>query len=241
MVLTSAKSTILDILYFRHNIKGLRGHFRTSANFRRHFRKNDLRHEINDLARHFRTSAELPPNFRKRTICLKPCFWLAHALKWYTTVSRQSAPATPQEGAEREGITTMLTTTLNEIRSHGPCKDGWEKLLKHLGKTAGDDEALPLATILTSNDLDDALWVFRRTHPSARNAYDEAIASAWNAFNEACATAQKVYEDAIAPARKARDEAIASAWKVYEEACAPARKVYDEARAAIFLRIVSET
>jgi len=27
-----------------------------------------------------------------------------------------------------------MKTTLNKIRSHYPCKDGWEKLLKHLGK-----------------------------------------------------------------------------------------------------------
>jgi vacuolar-type H+-ATPase subunit H len=144
----------------------------------------------------------------------------------------------------------MLTTTLNEIRSHGPCKDGWEKLLKHLGKTAGDDEALPLATILTSNDLDDALWVFRRTHPSARNAYkeavtparkvyDEAIASACKAYDEAIASARKVYEDAIASAWKVYEDAIAPAWNACKEACASARKAYNEARAAIFLRIVS--
>lgn len=30
---------------------------------------------------------------------------------------------------------TMITITLNQIRKHGPCEDGWRKLLKHLGKT----------------------------------------------------------------------------------------------------------
>ena len=54
-----------------------------------------------------------------------------------------------------------ITTTLTRIRAHGPCKDGWEKLLKHLGKTRADDEPLPYATILKSNGLDDALWCCR--------------------------------------------------------------------------------
>lgn len=53
---------------------------------------------------------------------------------------------------------TPWTTTLNAIRKHSPCKDGWEKLLKHLGKTKADDEPVTLLTILDSNGLDDALW-----------------------------------------------------------------------------------
>ena len=55
----------------------------------------------------------------------------------------------------------MSTTTLNAIRAHGPCADGWRKLLTHLGKTAADDEPLSLLTILDSNGLDDALWCLR--------------------------------------------------------------------------------
>ena len=53
-----------------------------------------------------------------------------------------------------------MKTTLNKIRSHGPCTDGWEKLLRHLGKTQADDESLDLLTILNSNGLDDTLWCF---------------------------------------------------------------------------------
>ena len=55
----------------------------------------------------------------------------------------------------------MIYTTLNKIRSHGPCTDGWTKLLKHLGKTGADDEPLSLLTVLESNGLDDALWCLR--------------------------------------------------------------------------------
>lgn len=52
-------------------------------------------------------------------------------------------------------------TTLNEIRAHAPCKDGWGKLLAHLGKTKADDEPLALLTVLESNGFDDALWCLR--------------------------------------------------------------------------------
>ena len=55
----------------------------------------------------------------------------------------------------------MFTTTLNKIRAYDPCEDGWEKLLKHLGKTKSDDEPLPFLTILESNGLDHALWCCR--------------------------------------------------------------------------------
>jgi len=54
-----------------------------------------------------------------------------------------------------------LYTTLNQIRSHRPCSDGWETLLKHLGKTQPDDEPLSFATILESNGFDDTLWCLR--------------------------------------------------------------------------------
>ena len=55
----------------------------------------------------------------------------------------------------------MITTTLNRIRAHGPCAEGWQKLLAGLGKTAADDEPLPFARILEINKLRDALWCCR--------------------------------------------------------------------------------
>jgi hypothetical protein len=54
-----------------------------------------------------------------------------------------------------------MKTTLTAIRQHGPCEDGWRKLLRHLGKTQADDEPLSIATILDSSGLDDALWCLR--------------------------------------------------------------------------------
>ena len=62
----------------------------------------------------------------------------------------------------------MLTTTLNRIRAHSPCVDGWTKLLTHLGKTAADDEPLSYETILESNGLEDALWCLRAEPQHAR-------------------------------------------------------------------------
>ena len=55
----------------------------------------------------------------------------------------------------------MITTTLNRIRAHKPCVDGWSKLLAGLGKKRPDDEPLPYATILCINGLEDALWATR--------------------------------------------------------------------------------
>ena len=51
-----------------------------------------------------------------------------------------------------------MKTTLNKIRAHSPCEDGYKKLCKHLGKTKADDDEIDLLTILESNGLDDALW-----------------------------------------------------------------------------------
>jgi hypothetical protein len=54
-----------------------------------------------------------------------------------------------------------ITTTLEAIRKCSPCKDGWQKLLEHLGKTRADNEPLRFSTILDSNGIDDALWCLR--------------------------------------------------------------------------------
>jgi len=54
-----------------------------------------------------------------------------------------------------------MKTTLNEIRAHSPCHEGWEKLLRTLGKTKADDEPVSIVQVLDSNGLDDALWCLR--------------------------------------------------------------------------------
>jgi hypothetical protein len=69
-------------------------------------------------------------------------------------------------------------TTLNKIRQNSPCHEGWTKLLRHLGKTAADDEPLSLLTILDSNGIDDALWCLRSLPEQSRRWRKLAVAFA---------------------------------------------------------------
>ena len=64
----------------------------------------------------------------------------------------------------------MKFTTLNRLRAHSPCADGWRQLLAHLDKTSADDEPLPLSVILESNGLEDALWALRAVDDIDREA-----------------------------------------------------------------------
>ncbi len=63
-----------------------------------------------------------------------------------------------------------MKTTLEAIRGHSPCKEGWEKLLNYLGKTKADNAPLDLLTVLESNGLGDTLWCLR-----AVEGHEEAI------------------------------------------------------------------
>lgn len=51
-----------------------------------------------------------------------------------------------------------IMITLNAIQPHRLGREGWEKLLAHLGKTQADDEPFPLSALLDSNGFEDALW-----------------------------------------------------------------------------------
>jgi YD repeat-containing protein len=55
----------------------------------------------------------------------------------------------------------MLTTTLNRIRAHHPCANGWSKLLRGLRKAEADDARLPFARIVEIRGLVDAVWCCR--------------------------------------------------------------------------------
>lgn len=72
----------------------------------------------------------------------------------------------------------MIATTLNRIRAHSPCGEGWAKLLAGLGKIKADDEMLPFATIVKINGIDDAVWCCR-----AEPQYDRE----WRLFAVWCA------------------------------------------------------
>jgi hypothetical protein len=106
-----------------------------------------------------------------------------------------------------------MTTTLNQIRSHRPCTEVWPKLLKHLGKTQGDDEPLSLLTILESNGLDDAIWCLR-TEPTPDRIQRFALAIARRVEHlspaaKACNDITEQYLDGTAT--KAEIEAAANA------------------------------
>jgi len=80
-----------------------------------------------------------------------------------------------------------MNTTLNKIKSHRPCKDGWEKLITYLGKTEADDDELTIATIIESNGIQDAIWALR-----AVDGHDKEI----RLFAADCAeSVLHIYED----------------------------------------------
>jgi hypothetical protein len=142
----------------------------------------------------------------------------------------------------------MICTTLNKIREHGPCAKGWQKLLKHLGKTEADDEPLPLLTVLDSNGLDDAIWCLRAMpehdvlwrHYAVDCAERVAHLLTDDRSREALRVARRyamgqATEEELAAARKAADaawEAAYAAWDAADAARAAARKAADAAWAA---------
>jgi hypothetical protein len=65
-----------------------------------------------------------------------------------------------------------LQTTLNIIRAHSPCADGWAKLLKSLPAKFDHDAPITFAHILKSNGLDDALWALRSVLPEQEKERD---------------------------------------------------------------------
>ena len=58
----------------------------------------------------------------------------------------------------------MITTTINKLRAHGPCKAGWEKFLRWMKDNhpeITDDQEFPMVWILDSNGLMDCIWALR--------------------------------------------------------------------------------
>ena len=108
----------------------------------------------------------------------------------------------------------MIYTTLNKIRAHAPCADGWAKLLRHLGKTQADDEPVSLLTILDSNGLDDALWCLRAVdgHKKEMRLYAVWCArQVQHLMNDPCALAALDVAERHAT-EQATDSELAVAW-----------------------------
>ena len=135
----------------------------------------------------------------------------------------------------------MICTTLNKIRVHNPCKDGWAKLLAGLGKTEADDEPLPFAKIVEINGLADALWA---TRSAPEHDKDWRLFAVWCARQELKYTNDWRVVNAVNVAERyahgmASREQLATA---YEAAYYATRAAYAAARAAQtkrFLEIVS--
>lgn len=69
-----------------------------------------------------------------------------------------------------------LTTNLNRIRSHDPCRIGWKKLLAGLGKTEADDEPLSYAKIVEAHSFDAGLLA---SHVEPRYAKKWRLFAIW--------------------------------------------------------------
>ena len=154
----------------------------------------------------------------------------------------------------------MITTTLNRIRAHKPCTEGWTKLLKYLGKTWADDDPLPFTAILESNGLDDALWCCRTepqyakewrlyaiwcarqvqhlmTDPRSLSALDVA-----ERYASGQATEPELAAAGAAARDAARDAARAAAWAAARDAARDAAgAAAGAAQTREFLRVVTET
>ena len=146
----------------------------------------------------------------------------------------------------------MIYTTLNRIREHGPCSDGWAKLLRHLGKTQADDEPLALGTILKSNGLDDALWCLRAVDERQREMRLYAVWCARQVQHlitdprslaaldvaERHANGDATDEELGAARAAARDAASAAAWDAARAAARDAaRDAAWDAQTAEFRRV----
>jgi hypothetical protein len=129
-----------------------------------------------------------------------------------------------------------ITTTLNRIRAHRPCEDGWSKLLVGLGKTEADDEPLPYARIVEINGLEDALWACRA---EPQHAKEWRLFAVWCArqvehlmtdqrSRDAIVVAERyangeASDKELAAARAAARAAEAAAWHAAEAAAWAAR------------------
>ena len=84
----------------------------------------------------------------------------------------------------------MITTTLKALRKHKACISGYNKLACHVTGNQYDagretyvrhkhDEPISLATVLQSNDLDDALWALRSCKQTPEMIRAERLFGVW--------------------------------------------------------------
>jgi hypothetical protein len=127
-----------------------------------------------------------------------------------------------------------MQTTLNEIRSHRPCHEGWAKLLRTLNKTQADDEPIGIVEILDSNGMDDALWCLRAVKDHDREIRLFAV---WCARQVEHLMTDRRSKDALNVAERfaigeAKQEELSAARSAAEVAAEVARSAWSTAEVA---------
>ena len=134
----------------------------------------------------------------------------------------------------------MITTTLNRIHVHSPSQNGWENLLKGLGKTKADDEPLTFAQILEINGLNEALWCLRAEPQYAKKWRLLAVAYARRVqhLNPDPRVKNAIYVAERYANGQATDEGLKAAWDAAVDAAWDAEHEWLKQE---FLRVVTET
>jgi hypothetical protein len=129
----------------------------------------------------------------------------------------------------------MLHTTFKLAHESGACTEGYRKLAKHLGgvDNYGEDKPIPLAVIIESNGLADALWTLRCTVEPLEVTEKILIEFACRCAEHVLVNYEKLYPDDKRPreaieAARAYAEGRGSA----AEAAARAAEAAEAARAA---------
>ena len=130
-----------------------------------------------------------------------------------------------------------ITTTLNRIRAHRPCENGWKKLMAGLGKTQADDEPLPYARIVEVNGMADALWACRA---EPQHAKEWRLFAVWCTRRVEHLMTDQRSRDALNVAERyangeASDKELAAAWDAAAWAAEDAAR---DAQRERFLEIV---
>lgn len=123
----------------------------------------------------------------------------------------------------------MLTVTLKDLRRWEACRDRYHHLLAGLDTRSGDDEPIPLTTILDVNGLDDTLWVLWRAEKKrimvrfSADCAERAVERFWpypedRRPHEAIAAARKWADGPMDEnAKRVRDAAARASFDAAEE------------------------
>ena len=133
-------------------------------------------------------------------------------------------------------MSTILYTSLAEIKSFDPCFKGWKDILKGQEKTEADDVLFPLTDCLKSNSVSDVCWLLGKREIEIDIAVKFAkkcADSVSHIKNDHAASAASAYADAAASAiSDAADYAYAASDAAYAAAISAAAYAAADAAAA---------